>query len=107
MINHMTINRFVILSSIFALTLPVGAAREKDGAFQRVQQSVQERTGKTVRWEQDQAAREEVRQEVHHLLRKPLTVDMAAQVALLNNRSLQATFVEVGLSAAEVLNAPT
>src|ERR1700676_4105415 len=40
-------------------------------------------------------------------LRKPLTVNTAVQIALLNNRSLQATFEEIGLSAAEVLNAAT
>jgi len=44
---------------------------------------------------------------VRQLLRKPLTVDTAVQVALLNNRSLQATFEEIGLSAANVLEAAT
>jgi cobalt-zinc-cadmium efflux system outer membrane protein len=46
-------------------------------------------------------------QDVRMLLRKPLTVDTAVQVALLNNRSLQATFEEIGLSAANVLEAAT
>jgi cobalt-zinc-cadmium efflux system outer membrane protein len=41
------------------------------------------------------------------LLRKPLTVDTAVQIALLKNRSLQATFEEIGLSAANVLEAAT
>ena len=100
-------NRFVAISSIFAFTLPAGLAREKEDAFRSVQQSVQERTGKVVRWEEDQAARETALQDVHQLLRKPLTVDTAVQIALLNNRSLQATFEEIGLSAADVLEAAT
>ena len=97
--------RFVALSSILAFTLPAGLAREKEDAFQGVQQSVQERTGKTLQWEEDQAAREQARQEVRQLLRKPLTVDTAVQIALLNNRSLQATFEEIGLSAADLRQA--
>jgi hypothetical protein len=42
----MTITRFVACSSILAMTLPAGSAREKEEAFQAVQQSVRERTGK-------------------------------------------------------------
>src|SRR3982074_3339952 len=103
----MTITRFVTCSSILAMTIPAGSAREKEKAFQDVQQSVQERTGKAVRWEEDQAAHERARQDVRVLLRKPLTVDTAVQIALLNNRSLQATFEEIGLSAANVLEAAT
>src|SRR6266403_3301028 len=103
----MTITRFVTCSSILALTIPAGSAREKEAAFQGVQQSVQERSGKAVRWEQDQAAREQALQEVRQLLRKPLTIDAAVQIALLNNRSLQATFEEIGLSVADLLEAST
>lgn len=103
----MTITRFVACSSILAMTLPDGSAREKEEAFQGVQQSVRDRTGKDVRWEEDQAAHEQARQDVRMLLRKPLTISTAVQIALLNNRSLQATFEEIGLSAAEVLNAAT
>ena len=103
----MTITRFVTCSSILAMTIPAGLAREKEGAFQGVQQSVQERSGKTVRWQEDQAAHEQALQDVRQLLRKPLTVDTAVQIALLNNRSLQATFEGIGLSAADLLEATT
>jgi len=103
----MTITRFVTCSSILALTIPAGSAREKEKAFQDVQQSVQERTGKAVRWEEDQAAHEQALQEARQLLRKPLTVDTAVQIALLNNRSLQGTFEEIGLSTADLIEAVT
>src|SRR6202048_3292261 len=103
----MTITRFVTCSSILAMTLPSGSARDKEEAFQGVQQSVQERSGKTIHWEQDQAAHEQALQEARQLLRKPLTVDTAVQIALLNNRPLQATFEEIGLSAADLLEAAT
>jgi len=72
-----------------------------------VQETVQSRTDKTIRWEQDQAAMAQTEQDVRNLLHKPLTINAAVQVALLNNRSLQATFEEIGLSAAELRNAGT
>jgi cobalt-zinc-cadmium efflux system outer membrane protein len=103
----MTVNRFVAFSSFFALASAAGITREKEEAFQRVQRSVQQRTGKAVGWEEDQKAREQALQDVRQVLRKPLTVDAAVQIALLNNRSLQATFEEIGLSAAAVLEAAT
>jgi cobalt-zinc-cadmium efflux system outer membrane protein len=103
----MTVNKFVAFSSIWALTLPAAVAADKDDAFQSVQKSIQERTGKGVRWEQNQAAREQALQNVRQLLRRPLTVDTAVQIAFLNNRALQATFEEIGLSAADVLEAAT
>ena len=105
----MTITRFVACSSILAMTLPAGFAREReaDNAFQGVQRSVRERTGKSVRWEENRAAREQALQEVRRILHNPLTVDTSVQIALLNNRSLQATFEEIGLSGADLLEAAT
>jgi cobalt-zinc-cadmium efflux system outer membrane protein len=103
----MTITRLVVYTSILAMTLPAASAREKDETFRGVQQSVQERTGKAVRWEEDQAADEQALQDVRFLLRKPLTAEAAVQIALLNNRSLQATFEEIGLSAADLIEAGT
>src|SRR6266481_1012649 len=90
----MTIIRFVTCSSILAMTLPVSSARDKEKAFQGVQQ-------------EDQAAHEQALQEVRQLLRKPLTIDTAVQIALLNNRSLQATFEKIGLSTADLIEAAT
>jgi cobalt-zinc-cadmium efflux system outer membrane protein len=92
---------------MLAATLLPASAREKEEAFQGVQQSVQERTGKTVRLEVDQAARGQALQDVRLLLRKPLTVESAVQIALFNNRSLQATFEGIGLSAADLIEAAT
>ena len=103
----MTSIRYIVSSLIFAFALPAGMAREKEDAFRGVQQSVQNRTGKAVLWEENQAARDQALQQVRQLLRKPLTIDIAVQIALLNNRSLQATFEEIGLSAADLREAAT
>jgi cobalt-zinc-cadmium efflux system outer membrane protein len=90
-----------------AATLLAAFARDKEETFQSVQQTVQERAGKTVRWQMDQAAHEQALQDVRLLLRKPLTIDSAVQIALFNNRSLQATVEEIGLSAADLIEAAT
>jgi outer membrane protein, heavy metal efflux system len=103
----MTLIRFLAASSILALTAATNSARENANAARSVQQLVQERSGKDVRWEKDQAAREQALQDARRLLRKPLTIDTAVQIALLNNRSLQASIEEVGLSTADLLEAST
>ena len=46
-----------------------------------------------------------VRSRVDRLLAKPLTADAAVQVALLNNRGLQAQYNELGVSEAEYVEA--
>ena len=98
---------FVIIAATVPLVVPLARAREKQVATQSVQRLVHERSGKEVRWETDQAAREHALQDVRTLLRQPLTIDAAIQIALLNNRSLQATLEEIGLSAADVREAAT
>jgi cobalt-zinc-cadmium efflux system outer membrane protein len=82
-------------------------AGQKEDAFQGLQRLVRERTGKAVQLQEDQAAREEALLDVRQILRKPMTVDAAVQIALLNNRSLQATFEEIGHSVADLLEAAT
>src|ERR1700730_293839 len=104
---QMKITSSVACSLILAATLLAAAGRDKEDTFQGVQQSLRERTGKAIRWEVDQAAREQARQDVRLLLQKPLTVESAVQIALFNNRSLQATFEEIGLSAADLIDAAT
>src|SRR5258708_33084286 len=104
---NITRNRFVAISAIIVLVVPFSRAREKEAATQSVQQLVHDRSGKEVRSETDQAAREQALQDVRSLLRQPLTIDTAVQIALLNNRSLQATFEEIGLSAAAVRESAT
>src|SRR4051812_29027480 len=42
---------------------------------------------------------------VETLLRATLTADRAVQIALLNNRNLQATFEEIGVAKADLLEA--
>ena len=81
-------------------------ARDQD-SFAPVEQAARQRDRSTVTWEREQKAREQTLAEVHKLLRAPLTPNVAAQIALLNNRGLQSTFEEIGLAQADLIEART
>src|SRR5215472_8330465 len=81
-------------------------ARNQD-SFAPVEQAARQRERSTVTWEREQKAREQTLAEVHKLLRAPLTPNVAAQIALLNNRGLQSTFEEIGLAQADLIEART
>jgi outer membrane protein TolC len=88
-----------------ALLLAGCASFSTDGGFSAVEQTARDRIGKDVRWvrsESDQAA---IDRRVSELLGKPLSVDDAVQLALLNNRGLQASFNELGISEADLVQA--
>ncbi|PCE34170.1 RND transporter [Burkholderia ubonensis subsp. mesacidophila] len=77
----------------------------KDGGFDTVSSTARERLGKdavVVRTDDDRNAAAKRTQE---LLAGPLTMDDAVQVALLNNRGLQASYAELGLSEADLVQA--
>jgi outer membrane protein TolC len=81
------------------------ATFSSDGGFDAVKQTANERLGKDLSWARTDAERDRIDTRVAELLAKPLTVDDAVQVALLNNRGLQATFQELGITEAEVVQA--
>lgn len=68
---------------------------------------VAQRTGaeEPITPEQDAESRARVRERVQALLHEPLTPERAVQVALLNNRALQATLEELGVAQAELVQA--
>ena len=81
------------------------ASFSADGGFATVEQTAKDRLGKDLRWARTDADQDGIDQRVAELLAKPLTMDDAVQVALLNNRGLQATFQELGITEAEVVQA--
>jgi outer membrane protein, heavy metal efflux system len=94
----------LLILTTASLSAPLPA---KDHTFVKVEQAIQDRTRNTVHWEKDQIARAQTLDQVRQLLRSPLTVNAAVQIALLNNQSLQATFEQIGLSAADLQEAGT
>ena len=101
----MTTKRPAIFAIAAALALPALAGAPKEPASRPVEKTVKERTGFAVRWQEDAAAREAALGQVRGLLQKPLTMNRAVQIALLNNRELLATFEDVGVSAADLREA--
>lgn len=64
-----------------------------------------ERLGKDAVIVKTDADRDAVAKRTQELLSKPVSMDDAVQVALLNNRGLQASYAELGLSEADLVQA--
>lgn len=77
----------------------------KDGGFGTVSSAAKERLGKDAVIVKTDADREAAAKRTRELLAKPLSMDDAVQVALLNNRGLQASYAELGLSEADRVQA--
>ena len=81
------------------------ASFSPDGGFGDVQKTAKARLGKDLIMAKSDADQDAIAQRVGELLTRPLMVDDAVQVALLNNRGLQATFQDLGITEAEVVQA--
>ncbi|MGF6289605.1 TolC family protein [Paraburkholderia youngii] len=77
----------------------------KDGGFNTVSSTASERLGKEAVYVKTDEDREAVFRRTQELLAKPLGMDDAVQVALLNNRGLQASYGELGISEADLVQA--
>ncbi len=95
------LRRLALLAA--ALVLSGCASFSPDGGFGPVQQAAQERLGKELLLAKSDADLDTIDQRMAELLAQPLTADAAVQIALLNNRGLQASFQELGLTEAEVV----
>jgi outer membrane protein TolC len=77
----------------------------KDGGFDAVANATRAQLGKEVKWPRSAHTQADVDAQVTGLLAHPLSVEDAVQIALLNNRVLQAAFQELGISEAELVQA--
>ena len=77
-----------------------------DGGFNSVKSAVEERTGVAPRWVRNDRDAGEVRDAVRRAVGSgPLTADRAVEIALMNNPSLQATYAELGIAEADLVQA--
>lgn len=81
------------------------ASLSDDAGFSKVEESVKERTGAETKWLRTDDAANSVRGRVKELLAKPLGPTEAVQIALLNNPGLQASYAEVGIAEADLVQA--
>ena len=88
-----------------ALLLAGCASLSEDAGFTRVERAVKERTGAETKWARSDSEASTVRGRVKELLGKPLGPTEAVQIALLNNPGLQASYAEVGIAEADLVQA--
>ena len=93
------------LSLLALLTLGGCAAVRPQAAFDDVRQTLADRADIRVEWSTDSDEDAALQAEVDRLLADSLTADAAVQIAVLNNRRLQATYEDLGVAQAELVQA--
>jgi outer membrane protein, heavy metal efflux system len=81
------------------------ATFDQRGGFSDVSGVVEARSGQQVVWNLGTELDAQVAEEVRALLHNPVTADEAVQVALLNNRELQALYADLGVAQADLVQA--
>lgn len=103
----MTMRHTKFISSVVLPLIAAGCVTTdyaaKDAGFTNASLKSNEATGKQTVWVQNRQQAEAVRSRVKSLMaKKTIDVETAVQVALLNNKGLQAAYSELGESAADV-----
>ena len=98
------------LIAIFVMITWIGlligcASVPKEAGFPDVQKFIEQRIGRRVHWNQSTSEDAAVVDAVRSMLQQKLTIDEAVQIALLNNRTLQAVYEELGIAQADVVQA--
>lgn len=96
-----------VILMLFGLAALTGCASVKPGqGFDDVQQEVAARaSGQRVHWNTGSDSDAEVRAAVAAMLEGELSADQAAQITLLNNHDLQATYEELNIAQADLVEA--
>ena len=89
--------------AVFALSGCVSFS--DDGGFGTVSTAVRDRTGQEAKWVRSEEDSNSVRARVKELLAEPLSADRAVQIALLNNPGLQASYADMGIAEADLVQA--
>lgn len=94
-----------LVISIMLLAANAGVAAGLDQSFNDLSETVRARTGRRVQWNRGSAQDAEAESYFHAQLQRPLTANAAVQIAQLNNHELQATYEEIGLAQADLIEA--
>ena len=103
-LKNMSIIKPILLLGVLPLAFAGCTSTNPKAAFDDVGKTVNARTGQHVEWMRDGESKE-LASAVATLMETNLTAQSAVAVALLNNRSLQAEFEEIGISQAELAQA--
>lgn len=92
--------------ALLAMLLLGGCATfSPDGGFGTVQSIAQERMGVTPKLVKNDEDAARVRDELKRILAEPLTAESAVRIGLLNNRGLRASYAELGIAEADLVQA--
>ena len=91
------------IATALSATLLAGCASvDPKPAFVDVEKKVSDRTGHDLKWARTAAEAEELESTTRALLQDELTLDAATRLALINNRTFQATLEQIGISQADL-----
>jgi outer membrane protein TolC len=101
------LGRAGVLAGMAAAVLVLGgcASLSPDGGLGPVAATVKQRSGQDIHWQRTEAEAQAAAQRVAELLAQPLTMDSAVELALRNNRGLQAALEELGITEADWVQA--
>jgi outer membrane protein TolC len=94
-----------LMSLLVGLLLSGCATFSKDGGFDNVKQTTQQHIKQEIAWPKSKDEQSKINDQVNVLLERKLDVGTAVQIALLNNKRLQAAFYELGISEADLVQA--
>src|SRR5689334_8319478 len=92
-------------TALAALFVAGCASFSQDGGFSTVEQLTKDRIGRAPALQRTAEQTDATRAHVVELLKQPLTADSAVEIALLNNRNLQADYAELGIAEADLVRA--
>ncbi|PPC93282.1 TolC family protein [Methylotenera mobilis] len=98
-------SRTVIVLISASIALGGCATFSKDGGFGAVQETAKKHIKQEVVWPKTESEKNKVTERVNELLSKRLDVEQAVQIAILNNKGLQADFYNLGISEADLVQA--
>ncbi|MBA3695944.1 MAG: TolC family protein [Methylotenera sp.] len=98
-------NRALIAIIGCTLALSGCATFSKDGGFGKVQEAINQRIKQEIVWPKTADEHSKVADRVKELIQQRMDLDNAVQLALLNNRGLQASYYELGISEADLVQA--
>ena len=96
-----------VLSGSICLTMLLTACAtvKTDHEWERVRAITKERTGEEIIWEESPREELEIQHEIEELTADGLSRQEATRIALINNRGLQRTFEEIGISKSDLVQA--
>ena len=92
-------------AALASLALAGCASFSQDGGFNAVEKLTKERVGQTPNYQRTAEQADSAKARVAELLKQPLTADSVVEVALLNNRDLQASYADLGIAESDLVRA--